>query len=146
MIKDEKKLIEITEAELSYQKLYEFVEASSCGAVNIFIGTVRDHAEGQDVEALEYHGYQEMAEKELAAICDNALQKWAIFRIAVQHRLGLLNLKEASVMIIVSSSHRDVAFAACRFIIEEIKEKLPIWKKEHFVDGNSQWKNASFIQ
>lgn len=143
MIIDDKKLVEITEKVLSYSKLYEFVSASSCGAINVFIGTVRNHAEGQEVRALEYHGYQEMAEKELAAICDKTMQKWPVFKIAVQHRLGLLDLKEASVMIVVSSPHREESFSACRFIIEEIKIKLPIWKKEHFVGGTSQWKNTS---
>lgn len=145
LIEDQKKYIEIIAKELNYQKLYNFVASSSCGAIDIFIGTVRCHAEGQSVKAIEYHGYPEMAEKELASICENAMKKWPVYRVAVQHRLGLLQLKEASVMIMVSSAHRAETFAACKFIIEEIKVNLPIWKKEIFVDGKRQWKNTSFM-
>jgi len=145
LIEDQKKYIEITDKELNYQKLYNFVKSSSCGAIDIFIGTVRDHAEGQSVKAIEYHGYPEMAEKELASICENTLKKWPVYRVAVQHRLGLLQLTEASVMILVSSAHRDETFAVCKFIIEEIKVNLPIWKKEIFVNGKRQWKNTTFL-
>ncbi len=145
MIEDQKKYIEITAKELNYQKLYNFVESSSCGAIDVFIGIVRDHAEGQRVKAIEYHGYPEMAEKELASICENAMKKWPVYRVAVQHRLGLLKLKEASVMILVSSAHRAETFAACKFIIEEIKVSLPVWKEEIFIDGKKQWKNTSFL-
>ncbi len=143
MICDEKKFVEITSQPLDYDRSYRFAESESCGAINVFIGTVRDHAEGRPVEAVEYHGYAEMAEKQLASIADEALIKFPVQKVAVQHRLGLLHLKEASVLIMVSAPHRAEAFDACRFIIEEIKIEAPIWKKEHFTDGATEWKHMT---
>ena len=143
LISNETILVEVTSEELDYGKSYKFVESETCGALNVFIGTVRNHAEGRSVNAIEYEGYVEMAEKQLAIIINETLKKFPIHRVAVQHRLGLLQLKEASVMIMVSSAHRAEAFGACRFIIEGIKLRLPIWKKEHFTDGPSEWKHMA---
>jgi molybdopterin synthase catalytic subunit len=146
MICDEKKFIEITSQPLDYDKSFRFAESESCGAISVFIGTVRDHAEGRPVEAVEYHGYAEMAEKQLASIVDETLKKFPVQKVVVLHRLGLLQLKEASVLIMVSAPHRAEAFDACRFVIEEIKIKAPIWKKEHFTNGVSEWKNMANLE
>ncbi len=123
--------------------LYQFVLSEDCGAVDIFVGTVRNHGGGRAVARLEYHGYPEMGEKVLEHIVRRTRERWNLHRIAVFHRIGLLELTEASVIIVVSSPHRAEAFEACRFIIEEIKKDLPVWKKEHFVDGQSEWKSGS---
>ncbi len=141
MIRTERYWVEITEQPLTIDALYRFALSPSCGAVNIFVGTVRNHFQGRAVTALEYHGYPEMAEQVLEEIVQKAFRQWEVERIAVHHRLGLLQLTEASVVIVVASPHRAAAYAASRFIIEEIKKDLPVWKKEHFADGELQWKN-----
>jgi molybdopterin synthase catalytic subunit len=143
MTQTEKYLVEITREELDFGKLYAFCLTQNSGAIDVFIGTVRDHFEGQKVDAMEYHGYPEMGEKVLKQIAESAHEKWPLSRVAVQHRLGLLQLKEASVIIAVSSPHRAEAFEACRYIIEEIKKDLPVWKKEYFAGGEAQWKEDS---
>ncbi len=141
MIRTENYWVEVTEAPLNLQALYAFTRSPSCGAVDVFIGTVRNEFQGRAVQALEYHGYAEMAEEVLEQIVQRTFRQWEVERIAVQHRLGLLQLTEASVIIVVASPHRAAAFEACRYIIEEIKKDLPVWKKEHFADGALQWKN-----
>ena len=141
MVRTEKYFIEITQDELDLGKLYAFCLTEDSGAIDVFVGTVRNHFEGQKVDAMDYHGYPEMGEKVLKQIVESAHEKWPLNRVAVQHRLGLLQLKEASVIIAVSSPHRSEAFEACRYIIEEIKKDLPIWKKEYFTGGEAQWKD-----
>ncbi len=140
MEKTEKYWIAVTPNPLNIQELYEFVLSPSCGAVASFVGTVRNTFEGRPVEALEYDGYPEMGETVLKTIVQQAFDRWEIEKVAVFHRLGLLQLTEVSVVITVSAPHRAAAFEACRFIIEEIKKDLPVWKKEHFVDGEQEWK------
>lgn len=140
MIVDEKFYIEVTVETLDQRKLYDFCVTEDTGAVNIFVGTVRDHFDHKKVTSIDYQGYSEMAEKQLQKIVLNAFEKWAIKRIAVQHRLGLLKVRQSSVVIAVSASHRVETFEACRYIIEEIKKDLPIWKKEYFIDGDAGWK------
>ena len=134
--------LEVTEKPLELERLYQFVVSASCGAVNIFAGTVRNQFDSREVRSMEYHGYPEMAEKELAGIATEAFSKWEVERIAVQHRLGHLKLTEQSVVIAVSAPHRVAALDSGRYIIEEIKKRLPIWKKEHFVDGKTKWKHV----
>ena len=120
------------------QELVRFVTDPEAGAIATFIGTTRNHNDGRKVIALDYDGYPEMAEKELARIGAAARKQWRICRMAIVHRLGPVQITEASVMIAVSSSHREAAFAACRFAIEEIKKTVPIWKKEVF-EGGEVW-------
>jgi len=102
------------------------------------IGTTRNNNEGRKVIALDYDAYPEMAEKELRRIGGDAKKNWRIERIAIIHRVGPVEITEASVMIAVSAAHRDDAFQACRFAIEEIKKTVPIWKKEVF-EGGEVW-------
>ncbi len=142
MIQTERYRVAIVDTPLKLQPLFDFVVSEHCGAVDIFIGTVRNHAEGRAVERLEYHGYPEMGEKILEQIVQRAFQRWRIHRAAVYHRIGTLALKEASVIIAVSSAHRAEAFEACRFVIEEIKKDVPVWKKEHFTDGHTRWQGV----
>ena len=123
---------------IDLQELVRFVSDPEAGAIATFIGTSRNHNDGRKVIALDYDGYPEMAEKELARIGEAARKQWEICRMAIVHRLGPVQITESSVMIAVSSGHRAAAFAACRFAIEEIKRTVPIWKKEVF-EGGEVW-------
>jgi adenylyltransferase/sulfurtransferase len=113
-----------------------------CGGFAAFEGWVRDHNEGHAVTRLEYEAFVELAEKEGARIVDEALVKFGVTRAACVHRVGSLALGEVAVWVGVSAAHRDEAFRACRFIIDEVKHRLPIWKKEHYVSGDSGWVNC----
>jgi molybdopterin synthase catalytic subunit len=131
-------MFRITRQPIDLQELVRFVTDYEAGAIATFIGTTRNNNEGRKVIALDYEAYPEMAEKELARIGQQASQRWQICRMAIIHRLGPVQISEASVIIAVSSAHRDAAFAACRFAIEEIKKTVPIWKKEVF-EGGEVW-------
>ena len=113
-----------------------------CGALVVFEGWIRDHNEGQEVERLEYEVYRPVAEKEGAKIIDEALTRFAISHAMCIHREGLLELGDCAVIVCVSAAHRDAAFDACRYIIDQTKTRLPIWKKEHYVTGVSEWVNC----
>ncbi len=109
------------------------------GAVILFVGTVRNHADGRPVSGMSYEAYDEMAVGVLADIVAEVEARWGTDRIAVVHRTGELDLREASVAIAVSTPHRADAYEASRYVIEQIKQRLPVWKHEHFVDGPSRW-------
>jgi molybdopterin synthase catalytic subunit len=113
-----------------------------CGAFVVFEGWIRDHNEGQAVERLEYEVYRPVAESEGAKIIDEALARFAVSHALCIHREGLLELGEIAVIVCVSAAHRDAAFDACRYIIDQVKTRLPIWKKEHYVTGVSEWVNC----
>ena len=113
-----------------------------CGALVVFEGWIRDHNEGQEVERLEYEVYRPVAEKEGVKIINEALARFSISHAMCIHREGLLELGECAVIVCVSSAHRGAAFDACRYIIDEAKTRLPIWKKEHYVTGVSEWVNC----
>lgn len=108
------------------------------GATVTFVGTTRDHNDGRHVTRLEYEAYPEMATAEMRKIGTIACQRWPIERIAIVHRVGVVPIGEASVVIAVSAGHRRAAFEACHFAIDRLKEVVPIWKKEHF-DGGEVW-------
>ena len=111
------------------------VERDGAGAVVTFVGTVRDSARGRRVLWLDYEAYPEAAEKQLARVAEEARARWPVLAVAIEHRTGRLSVGEASVVIAVSSAHRDAAFAAAAYAIERIKEIVPIWKKEAYDDG-----------
>jgi molybdopterin synthase catalytic subunit len=115
---------------------------SSCGAYVQFDGWVRDHNEGQDVLRLEYEVYEPLAVKEGMRIIDEAIERFEVSNALAIHRSGLMELSEVAVVVAVSSPHRDAAFNACRYIIDQAKVRLPIWKKEHYVNGQAQWVNC----
>ncbi len=131
-------MFRVTDKAINLQELLDFVSDPEAGAVVTFIGTTRNNNEGRKVIALDYEAYPEMAEKELARIGSQARAQWPLGRMAIVHRLGPVQITEASVVIAVSSPHRDAAFAACRFAIEEIKKTVPIWKKEVY-EGGEVW-------
>jgi len=109
------------------------------GACVLFLGVVRNHNQGKDVIGLGYEVYQGMAEKTLAVIAAEASHRFGSDRITVFHRIGELRVGEVSTAIAVATPHRGEAFEASRYIIEELKQRLPIWKREHYVDGDSDW-------
>jgi molybdopterin synthase catalytic subunit len=113
-----------------------------CGGFVSFEGWVRDHNEGQEVTRLEYEAFQELAIKEGERIVAEASQRFPIKHALCIHRLGPLDLGGMAVWVGVSSAHRAEAFDACRYIIDEVKHRLPIWKKEHYRSGNSGWVNC----
>ena len=131
-------MFRVTDQPIDLQKLVDYVTDPQAGAIATFIGTTRNNNEGRKVIALDYEAYPEMAEKELARIGADAAKHWPICRMAILHRLGPVEIGEASVIIVVSSAHRDAAFAASRFAIEEIKKTVPIWKKEVY-EGGEVW-------
>jgi molybdopterin synthase catalytic subunit len=131
-------MFRVTDKPINLQELVDYVIDPEAGAIATFIGTTRNNNEGRKVIALDYEAYGEMAEKELARIGADAAQNWPICRMAILHRLGPVQIGEASVAIAVSSAHRDAAFAASRFAIEEIKKTVPIWKKEVY-EGGEVW-------
>lgn len=109
------------------------------GAVLLFLGAVRQVNDGRDVTGIDYAAYEAMAQRELDAIVAEASEKFATPDVAVQHRLGELGVEEVSVAIAVGHAHRDVAYSVSRFVIEELKRRVPIWKREHYVDGAREW-------
>ena len=118
------------------------VAENSCGALVVFEGWIRDHNEGQAVERLEYEVYRPVAETEGGRIIDEAIERYGVEHAVCIHREGLLELGEIAVIVCVSSPHRGEAFDACRYIIDQTKSRLPIWKKEHYVSGFSEWVNC----
>jgi molybdopterin synthase catalytic subunit len=131
-------MFRVTDKPIDLKELVAYVTDPEAGAIATFIGTTRNNNEGRKVIGLDYEAYPEMAEQELARISEDARKKWPICRMAIVHRLGPVQLTEASVIIAVSAGHREAAFAACRFAIEEIKKTVPIWKKEVY-EGGEVW-------
>jgi molybdopterin synthase catalytic subunit len=110
----------------------------AAGAIVTFVGTTRDHNDGRRVLRLEYEAYPEMAVAEMRKIGDEARRRWPVERVAIAHRIGVVPIGEASVVIAVSAGHREAAFEACHFAIDRLKQVVPIWKKEHF-EGGETW-------
>jgi molybdopterin synthase catalytic subunit len=131
-------MFRVTDKPINLQELVDCVTDPEAGAIATFVGTTRNNNEGRKVIALDYEAYPEMAEKELTRLGEEARRKWQICRMAIVHRVGPVQITEPSVMIAVSAAHREAAFAACRFAIEEIKKKVPIWKKEVY-EGGEIW-------
>lgn len=125
----------VTQDVIDPRTVEQLVLDDASGALVTFAGTVRDHARGKAVTALEYEAYPPAAEKMLEQIGDEIFEKWGMSTVAIVHRYGLLQIGEISVVIAVSSAHRDAAFEACRYAIERIKVIVPIWKREIYGDG-----------
>jgi molybdopterin synthase catalytic subunit len=132
-------MIRLTREAIDYHALTEQVRRPGCGAVVTFLGTVRDLTGGRVTVALDYEAYPCMAEKKLAEIEAEARRRWPVGDLALVHRLGRLDVGEVSVAVAVSCPHRDQAFEACRYAIDRLKELVPIWKKENWADGTTEW-------
>lgn len=131
-------MIEIVTNPIDTESVIRSVGDAGAGGINVFIGTTRDISEGRRVLKLKYEAYEPMALEELRRIADKALERWQLSGVSIVHRVGIVAIGEASVVIAVSAPHRAEAFEACRFIIDTLKEKVPIWKKEVFADGE-EW-------
>lgn len=126
----------LTQEPILIDHLIKSVKLPNCGAIDLFIGTVRNNTNGREVKQLEFEAYEKMALKEMDNIVKDALIKWPIGRVNIIHRLGTLKIGEIAVAIAVSSPHRAAAFEACRYVIDTLKKTVPIWKKEVFQDGD----------
>ena len=133
--------IQITNAPIDAEKVIDLVKTDNSGAVNVFIGTVRNSTKNKQVIGLEFEAYETMALKEINKIVDKAKSRWPVNAIAIYHRVGALAIGEVPVVIAVSTPHRQQGFEACQFAIDSLKETVPIWKKEIFADGE-EWVSA----
>lgn len=131
-------MFEIVDEPIDAAAVTARVASPAAGAVCTFVGTTRDHNDGRRVLRLEYEAYPDMAIAEMRKIGDTARQRWSIEKIAITHRIGVVPIGEASVVIAVSAGHRKAAFEACHFAIDRLKEVVPIWKKEHY-EGGEIW-------
>ncbi|XP_055489974.1 molybdopterin synthase catalytic subunit-like isoform X1 [Leucoraja erinacea] len=142
-----KDLIKVTYEKLSTDEVAESVKSPSCGAVSMFIGTTRNHFEGKKVVRLEYEAYIPMAEAEIKKICRGIRNRWpAIHHINIHHRLGLVNVTEASVIIAISGPHRNESLEAVKYCIDTLKATVPIWKKEIYDNEEYIWKENKECQ
>ncbi|KAG9136497.1 hypothetical protein Leryth_014343 [Lithospermum erythrorhizon] len=148
MFDEEKNLVEILEEgrPVDISKYINFVHSPKCGAIATFAGTTRDTFDGKTVLELRYEAYIPMAIRCLNSICLSARSSWGINAISVAHRLGSVPVGETSVFVAVSAVHRADALDACKFIIDEIKASVPIWKKEVYTNGEIWKENSEFME
>eukprot|EP00920_Eleutheroschizon_duboscqi_P022970 GHVT01056161.1.p1 GENE.GHVT01056161.1~~GHVT01056161.1.p1 ORF type:complete len:152 (+),score=4.29 GHVT01056161.1:136-591(+) len=132
--------VEITDSKLSVEFATELVRSPLCGAVALFVGVTRDNIEGKKVLQLEYEAYSTMAKSEMKKICKEIRERWEVQHTALLHRIGIVPLSEASVIIAVSSPHRRESLEAVNFAIDSLKANVPIWKKEVYEEGPPSWK------
>ena len=132
-------MIHLTREPIDHGALSEQVRRADCGAVVTFLGTVRDLTGERLTVALDYEAYPRMAEKTMVEIEQETRQRWPVGEMVMLHRLGHLDVGEISVAVAVSCPHRGQAFEACRYAIDRLKELVPIWKKENWADGSTEW-------
>jgi molybdopterin synthase catalytic subunit len=132
-------MIEICSTPIDHATITERVRSHQAGAVCTFLGTVREMTAERRTVSLEYEAYPEMALKKLAELEAEARTRWPIIELALVHRVGHLDLGEVSVVVAVSCPHRNQAFEACRWLIDTLKEVVPIWKRESWADGTEEW-------
>ncbi len=132
-------MIRLTSDPIDYAELTESVRSRASGAVVLFLGTVRELTDGRRTVALDYDAYGPMAEVKLQELETEARERWPIDRLAIVHRVGHLELGDVSVAVAVSCPHRHDAFEAARFLIDTLKVTVPIWKKENWSDGTTEW-------
>jgi molybdopterin synthase catalytic subunit len=130
----------ITKSPIDLNKVIALAHDAKAGAIVLFSGEVRNHHEGQSVDFLEYEAHFEMANKAISEIIEMARKQWSLHFVHAQHRIGKVAISECAVVVVTSSSHRDAAYEANRYIIDRIKAEAPIWKKEYFSEGNGVWR------
>lgn len=128
-------MIEITREDFSVEEILGRLRTAGVGAVVTFVGVVRDESEGREVERIEIQVYEEMALKQLEAIRNEAIEQFGVEEVVVIHRIGSLKVSENIMLIAVGAAHRAEAFDACRYVLENVKRRVPIWKKEVTPDG-----------
>ena len=132
-------MIQLNHDPIDSSAVIESVQSPEAGAVVLFLGTTREFTAGRQTESLDYESYGEMALRKLEELEQEARQRWSLTELTIIHRLGHLGIGEASVAIAVSAPHRKDAFTAGQWLIDTLKEIVPIWKKENWADGTSQW-------
>jgi len=132
-------MFKLTDSPINPNTLKAQIRDPAAGACAIFEGWVRNHNEGKEVAHLEYEAYPAVAEKEGARIVGTAMEKFGVLKALCVHATGDLAIGDMAVWVGVTAAHRGEAFDACRYIIDEIKHRVPIWKKEHYIDGDSGW-------
>lgn len=132
-------MIALTTERIDTGRLLLQAQQPQSGAVLLFLGVTRQHTHGKETIQLRYDGYHVMAERELASLESEARQRWALNECILVHRLGVVPLGEASVAVVVASAHRQDSFAAGQWLIDSLKQRVPIWKEEHWADGTTEW-------
>lgn len=132
-------MIEIVEQRIESSRILERAQSALSGAVVLFLGTTRQFTGEHETSRLEYECYHELAIKQMQRLRDQAIAEWSLNGCAIVHRVGIVPIGEASVAIAVSSPHRKAAFAAAEWLIDRLKVEVPIWKKECFADGTTEW-------
>ena len=128
-------MFRITRSPIALDRLLRAVRDPRAGAVVTFLGTTRNENAGRRVIRLEYEAFTRMAEREMRSLAAEARRRWPLRKVAMEHRIGVVPVAQASVAIVVSAGHRAEAFAACHWLIDRLKEIVPIWKREHFRGG-----------
>jgi molybdopterin synthase catalytic subunit len=132
-------MIQLTHETIDFTKLIERAQSPAAGAVLLFLGCTRQHTAGRETVELTYDTYAEMAEKELSTLESEARARWGLTECLIVHRLGSVPLGQASVAIVVASAHRRAAFEAGEWLIDTLKQRVPIWKQERWADGTTEW-------
>ncbi|XP_013088905.1 molybdopterin synthase catalytic subunit 1-like [Biomphalaria glabrata] len=132
--------VDVVFDKLKVDEITDLVSTESCGAISLFVGTTRDYFEGKRVLYLEYEAYDSMAKKKMLEVCQAIREKWDVQNIAIIHRIGVVPVKEASIVIAISSAHRKESLEAVQFAIDTVKAVVPVWKKETYEDNTYSWK------
>lgn len=135
----QKRWVQLSREPIDIAEAYQFLQTPAAGGLALFIGTTRQWTAGQGTLSLTYEGYESMALKEMHRLLDVAVNRWPIHRACLLHRLGEVPLAEASVLVGIATSHRPEAFEACRYLIDQLKVQVPIWKQERLADGQKIW-------
>jgi molybdopterin synthase catalytic subunit len=134
--------VTLVDGPIDASALISEVSDDSCGAASVFLGCVRNVNDGRAVTGIEYSAYRSMAEREMNAIAREASEKFGVSRLVVEHRVGELGLGDVSVAVVVAHPHRGPSLDATRYVIEELKQRVPIWKLELYADGAREWVNS----
>ncbi len=132
-------MIELTRQPIDTAPLLARAQSPQAGAVVLFLGVTRQHTDGRETTTLHYDAYEAMAAKELTTLKNEATHRWSLTECQIVHRLGNVPLGEASVALVTASPHRRAAFAAGEWLIDTLKQRVPIWKQEHWTDGTTEW-------
>jgi len=138
-------MVSITLNPIDAASIVANLSAPEAGGIDLFLGTTRNHSNGRGVALLEYEAYEPMAIRVMEQLEREARTRWPLVNVVMVHRIGQVPLTEASVAIGVSAAHRAEAFEACRFLIDRLKSEVPIWKREHFEDGTSEWSGTQVM-
>lgn len=132
--------VDVVEEKLKVEDITNKVSSETCGAISMFVGTTRDNFDGKRVVRLDYEAYMPMAKRKMLEVCTAIREKWDVHNIAIIHRIGVVPVREASIVIAVSSAHRKESLEAVHYAIDTVKATVPIWKKEVYEDDSSTWK------